>query len=325
MPLFGQDQPNIGNGWARLGETLVGADGGVGAYADRMKQHGQAADAFHKARISRARAISQEGITPAIFEAAGYAPNQAAIMAPVLGASASPDLRRLGDFTTPGLLGRHQEQQEAMAAGDFKRANSITAILKGRSFEPTKIAGGVQYDQHAPLGESDPIPLPQTAAAMQGRLARDEAAAGVSSARAGVYQAQADAGGWNPNTKARGPKALSEEEAGAKAAWIEAKADEMRAKGQAPAVVDAWRRKEFAAAGMTLAPTPFGTISSGVTSTEARVGPASPSAVTAPPAATKGEDPLLNQAREAIGKGADPAKVKARLIERGRSDLAGSL
>lgn len=287
------------NGWAALGEVVAGGgNDGSEAYLDQYRKNSDAASAMWQARRRRAQAINQEGITPDAFIAAGVAPEQAGLAASVVGASSTPNVRNAG-LSELADLELDRERAEAARAGDTDRLNRLTAVKADKLMERTRITQGQAFDPYAaPSQEVALTPLGEA------EVAADLALADQRQSHASVYDAQAAQGGFRPSSP-KAPKPAGETQA--KVDWIIAQANKKLADGETPPFVDAWVKNEMVKAGVSLGPD-FSNVQG--------------SSSTVPLGESDG---VLQQARAAIAAGADPAKVKQRLVEMGRGDLAGSL
>lgn len=187
------------NGYAELGAMLGGLGANTeAAYADQLRRHGRAADAFYQARQSRAQAIAREGLGEAL--AGIYGPEQAALATAVLGSANTPNLGNLGAFEDPAAQALFAEREQAFREGNYKRMNAATAVLGDKQYEPLTLGGGGKVVFDPVEGASSLTPLGDAAVdaenaltqqrVMAGEAARTraEAAAAREAARAGVYE-----------------------------------------------------------------------------------------------------------------------------------------
>ncbi len=199
MALFGQDQPNIGGGWAALGDILGGGAGrgAEAAYADQLTKNyrakGQKADmgkAMEEESMARMQRLAQERIGDTLG---------AVGMDPALGG-----LLQAGggnaDALVRALLGGQEyftrgDAREAALGGDLSAANANLMSLGGVQ-DLTKVAGGVAYN---PFEEpsSDMIVTPLG----QADIATKQAQAAKYAADAGLAGVKAKAGGFAPSSR----------------------------------------------------------------------------------------------------------------------------
>lgn len=260
MALFGQDAPDprVVAGGAALGDLITGgpAQRAGGAYTDQFRKNATAADAMWKARDSRARAISREGLNPETLVSAGYDPRMAPVLSNVLGASATPNLRNLGDFANPADAEIDKQRREALAKGDTALYNRLTALATDKAYQPARIAGGVITPDGVGLGDEafEVRALPQTEALIEQR----EASADATRVRADAYadstrdRAAAYADRQRRDPAPRSGKSLSPAQVEAKMAFITAQATEHAKAGKPDEWVQAWMANEAAKAGIDM-------------------------------------------------------------------------
>lgn len=234
MALFGQDAPDprIAALGGVLGDIITGGPQSRGqlAYVDQFSRNAKAADAMWTARDSRARAIAREGITPEAL-ADFQAGRNSALGANILATSASPDMRILGAYQLAGTAEMANARNAAVLGGDMVTANRLTNTLEGRATPLVEVnAQGIAYDPNVPLGDQVFRTTPMADAdidltkartadvakrgdayvvGQHARAAQSYAAAARYGAQSGVYNAQAAAGGFNPNTGSRGGKTVN--------------------------------------------------------------------------------------------------------------------
>jgi hypothetical protein len=312
----------MADGWTELGAGLAGGWGdGREAFVKQMKLHGEAGEALAKAARARSMAMAHANITPEAMQALMTGGDgQYGTMAAIAAASANPDLRRLGDFQRPQYAALELERQEAMRSGNFKRMNAITSVLGDDPHKPYDVeaAGKLVFDPVT--GETVTTPLGQSAMSVDAaRVRRADASAGASNARAGVYGAQAAAGGWKPSAP-RAPKTLTEPEANAKIDWIMAQATK-KAQKESPEFVEAWIQNEMVKAGLQpLPPADFSGVTGAATTVPVLGGdmPASP--------AIDEEAQALADAQRAIATGRiTKEEARQRLLAAGLTGAAGRL
>lgn len=192
----------MADGWTELGAGLAGGWGdGREAFVKQMKLHGDAGQSLAKAARARSMAMAHANITPEAMQALMTGgEGQYATMAAIAAASASPDLRRLGDFQRPQYAALELERQDAMRRGDFKRMNAITSALGDDQHEPYSVEGAGKLVFDPVTGQAAPTVLGTSA------MEVDAARANQANARAGVSNVQAAAGGWKPSTAGGGGK-----------------------------------------------------------------------------------------------------------------------
>lgn len=264
-----QPDPNIAAAGAALGDIVSGGPQrrAKGVYVDQYRKNAEAADSMWKARDSRARAIAREGLSTDTLTGAGYDAKVAPLLANVLAAGATPDIRNLGDFADPADRLIDAEREAALKAGDMPRYNRLTALATDKSYQPARIEDGVITPDGVGLGDSafKVQPLPQTQSLIDQRAASSRA----TETRADAY---ADHQRRAPAPRARSSK--PEVDADTTMAWITAKANDLAKSGKSDEYVQAYIRNEAAKHGITLegaatGDTPLG---DNVTPVEAREG-----------------------------------------------------
>lgn len=173
-------------GFAALGDMLLGgADARAADNANTYrKQAFNAADAFWEAKQRRARALIDEarlgarttGLTPDALAAAGYDPKMVPVLAGVLGAAETPDMRRLGDFADPADQLLDKERREALEAGDVPRYNRVTALQQDKDYQPVRTLGGAYIADGVNLGDLDAVPTPESLSRIEENEAQARAA-----------------------------------------------------------------------------------------------------------------------------------------------------
>ena len=220
MALFGQDAPDprvMAMGQV-LGDIVTGGPQARGkeAYVDQLRKNGQAADALWGARKARAVAIANEAAQRGETIQALMGTDEVARAQSMANLGlAGVNIRNLGDYARPDYVTNERARQAAVLGGDSVNAARYRSAAEGTDYKPVTVnAQGVAYDQYAPLGEIafKTTPIADAAIADKARradayvlgqqagAAQRYAAAGASKARAGVYNAQAAAGGFNPNS-----------------------------------------------------------------------------------------------------------------------------
>lgn len=211
------------NGWAALGEMAAGNIGTPGVYEDALKERYSTEKALQDARRARSQALidsvrarARQSVTPELVQSAlgGDVAAQAALGASVLGSNQTMNLGQLGEYARPHYGQNINAAQEAIEAGDAATYNRFNAAALGEEFQPTIELGGAYINNGADVVAGDPfVPTAGTLgdierdqAQAQADLIRARAAAARDNARADVYAAQADAGGFRP-TKADAPEA----------------------------------------------------------------------------------------------------------------------
>lgn len=186
--------PQAVAGGAALGDMLTGGPGrrAQGAYVDQFGKNAKAADAMWQARDNRARAIAREGLNPEVLGQAGYDEKLAPLLANVLAAGATPNLRNLGDFANPADRLIDAERAEALKAGDIPRYNRMTALATDKAYQPARVTNGNILPDGVGLGDEafQMVPLPQTLATIEQKEAqtqRTQAQIGNDAARTGAY------------------------------------------------------------------------------------------------------------------------------------------
>lgn len=324
------------DGFAALGDAIAGGPRrrAETAYPVRLKQNFDAFDALNEARISRAQANARERLSADVVTRA-LGGDQAALGelgATTMGmASGQPNLSTFtGGLKDLGDIELQRQQVAAAESGDTSRLNRLTAVAGDKMIEQTKISDGIAFD---PLGTPDQelvvTPLGQATITQKGALGdaaleRAGAAAQQSRSHAALYDTQAAAGGWKPSS-GKAPATAAEQEA--KIDWILAegtrKAKAMAKESGAEAAnqyAEAWINEQMSKAGLLVDPA-RGPQFQNVVGSSSTV----PSGLGDVPTSTAVSEPLLQQAQEAISRGADPEAVRARLRKMGRSDLAGSI
>lgn len=171
-------------GYAALGDLLGGgADQRAelngakyrSASADAAYKFNQAAEERSKALIAAARLASRQALPDAV-NGVYTDPKQAALLNAVLGSNETINMSQTGKFQTPGYTALVQEQQDALAKGDFKRMNAVTSVLGDKQFEPVITKGGAFIENGATLGDLDAIPTPTSLATIEQKEAQGKAA-----------------------------------------------------------------------------------------------------------------------------------------------------
>lgn len=184
--------PSVVRGGRALGDMLVG-DADQRVYTDQLKRNFEAQDAFAKARQQRAQMLARDGITPEAAIAAGIPANQAPFVVSLVGAADTPNLRN-GGLDELGDLAIDAEREKAMTAGNFQRANQLTALKTDKNYEPVRIAQGNAMPSGVGLGDElfEMVPLPQTLATIEQREKVGDAALVRANAAANASNAMAD-------------------------------------------------------------------------------------------------------------------------------------
>lgn len=314
-------------GWAALGEMIAGGDRGRqrDTYDKALLNAYRADDAMQQARRARSLALidadrlaARQGITPDALGELGYSAAAAPVLGDILRSNSTVNLGNLGEFQRPGYDQAAAVAREAILgdAPDVPAYNRANAFMEGKPYDPVVQQGGTMRPLGVALGDPEfvAVPTPEAGARMAALGERTDAAVARDMARAGVYDAQAAVGGFNPNTGRRAGKITNEAEQQAKIDWIMAEGTRL-AKDRGEAWAEAWMNEQLAKAGMLVTPArgpQFQNVEGSSSTVPASLGePAAPD--------------MLAQARDAIARGADPEKVRARLRDLGHADLAGQL
>ena len=190
MALFGQGRPQIGSGWAALGETLGNLDEiGEAAYRAQINRNYDTMGRRERAGNERLQREARSGITAAAFIEAGYSPEQAQLLANVVAAGGTPDLGNVGKLQVPTAGAAYRDADAAMRAGDVPRHNELLAIAAGKPYQPvqrfgeTFIADGAGLPDIAAPGGLFTTPLGDARAAQalaSANLSNTKAASGGS-------------------------------------------------------------------------------------------------------------------------------------------------
>lgn len=207
------------NTGAQLGELIFGQpDDGGQSYAKGLLTGARARDSLAQARYNRARAIAGEienehtrGVTAQglgdLLGITNPAAQQAALDLAISGGS---DLRKLGEAGTPFYV---QNSRAATAAANASNLGDMNAHLAVSSNTPIKstdvTSSGEVFNPYAETGQDIGLTKLGEVGADLGRakIGTEHAQAGAygamsnqRNAHARLYDTQADAGGWNPNT-----------------------------------------------------------------------------------------------------------------------------
>jgi hypothetical protein len=351
-------------GFAALGDVLAGGAGrrAEREYPTRLKQNFDAFDALNQARISRAQMLARESLPEAVRTSGIDNPDLATA---ILGmATGQPNFGTLTEgMKDLGDIALDKQALEALQRNDMQAARNYSAV-KTDKILPTLGAGGSAVFTPV-TGEVDLTPLGdatvrQRDAAASASLVRAQAAAAASRSRAGLYDVQAAAGGWKPSTGGtRNPAAANYSiptlsQAGEDPAqldkliqWQAQQAEIDPAYRDADYAVAMWKSNKPATQVVELsgkrvempADIPVGFVQVLMQANRDRGRAGLPpltrdeqiAMVNQQVATGTAQDVgaaglgLLQQAREAIGRGAKPEAVRARLLKLGRSDLAAKL
>lgn len=168
MALFGQDRPQIGGGFAALGAALGG--NGEDAYQKQLlanyqtqRAKGDAGYAMDRASKERLSRIALEGLADTLG-GIGFDPNSAGLLQ-AGGGNASQLVNALGGLDE---IYSRRGATEAALGGDQVRANAYLTGVANGPVDLTKVAGGVAFNplglpdqdmQSTPLGDAEAAKL----------------------------------------------------------------------------------------------------------------------------------------------------------------------
>lgn len=194
------------SGWAALGEIL---GGGVkrqaeDEYAPQMARNGSAFKLIEEARKERAMNMMRESLTDQDFIAAGYSPQQAALMRKFALSNNTVDARNLDNWIDPNYLPAKAEIGRSMGLGDVvappldtagrQRIADLQVAISPTPVKRNEIEAGTAYDPFTIGDKGTLTELGKGQAALLGaRVIAQQAQAGAANARAGASRASADA------------------------------------------------------------------------------------------------------------------------------------